>query len=156
MYLALKLVHVACVIVFLGNIYTGLFWHAHALRTADPRILAHTMAGILKSDRWFTNPGAAGVAIAGVALAIHAGMPLLGTRWIAATIALFAFSGLVYGFRVSPLQKRLLALATSNAAGAAFDLERYRALTRRWEAWGALALVAPLLGLGLMVLKPGH
>ena len=51
MYLALKLLHVVAVIVFLGNITTGLFWHAHAARTRDPKLLAHTMDGIIRSDR---------------------------------------------------------------------------------------------------------
>ena len=33
MYLLIKLLHVIAVIAFLGNITTGLFWHAHAART---------------------------------------------------------------------------------------------------------------------------
>lgn len=35
MYHILKLIHVAAVIIFLGNIITGLFWKAHADRTKD-------------------------------------------------------------------------------------------------------------------------
>ena len=51
MYLVLKLLHVAAVIAFLGNITTGLFWHRHAARTRDPKLLAFTMGGIIRSDR---------------------------------------------------------------------------------------------------------
>ena len=36
---------------------------------------------------------------------------------------------------------KLLALAKDAAA---FDLQRYAALARRWEMWGALALVTPI------------
>ncbi len=36
MYLSIKLRHVLFVIMFLGNIVTGLFWHAHAAKSRDP------------------------------------------------------------------------------------------------------------------------
>ena len=35
-----------------------------------------------------------------------------------------------------------------------FDYERYSALALRWEIWGAVALLTPVAGLALMVLKP--
>ena len=75
MYLALKLLHVVAVIVFLGNIFTGLFWHAHAARTRDPKLLAHTMDGIIRSDRWFTLPGVVVIIAAGVFLAVVRALP---------------------------------------------------------------------------------
>jgi len=46
MYLALKLLHVLGVIVFLGNIITGIFWKAHADKSRDPRLIAHALDGI--------------------------------------------------------------------------------------------------------------
>src|SRR5881628_593152 len=49
MYLALKVLHVMGVVAFLGNITTGLFWHAHAARTRDPKLLFHSMDGIQRS-----------------------------------------------------------------------------------------------------------
>lgn len=156
MYLALKLVHIASVIAFLGNIVTGLFWHAHAMRTKDARILAHTMDGIIRSDRWFTNPGVVGIVVAGVALAMHAHLPILRTPWIAGTLALITLSGLAFGFRVAPLQRQLRALATQGTTQPTFDFTNYKVIAHRWEAWGAFALVTPLLGLVLMVLKPGQ
>ena len=57
MYLIWKLIHVTAVILFLGNIITGLFWKAHADRSRDVRFIAHTMEGIIRADRWFTIPG---------------------------------------------------------------------------------------------------
>ncbi len=55
-YIAFKFLHLAAVILFLGNIVTGLFWRAHGDRSADPRIIGHTLEGIIRSDRWFTVP----------------------------------------------------------------------------------------------------
>jgi uncharacterized membrane protein len=153
MYLALKLLHVAAVIVFLGNITTGLFWHAHAARTRDPKLLAHTMDGIIRSDRLFTLPGVLVIIAAGVALAVYGHFPLLRTGWILWTLVLFAISGVVFGMRVAPLQRQLKALAERGMQGT-FDFSRYRVLALRWEIWGAVALLTPVAGLALMVLKP--
>jgi uncharacterized membrane protein len=154
MYLWLKLIHVIAVIAFLGNITTGLFWHAHAARTRDPRILAHTMDGIIRSDRLFTGPGVLGILVAGIWAAIEGGIPILGTGWIWWTLILFGISGTVFVTRVAPLQRTLRGLATSGMSSTTFDYEGYRRLAWRWELWGVLALVTPLAGLVLMVLKP--
>lgn len=154
MYLLLKLLHVTFVIAFLGNVTTGLFWHAHAARTRDPRLLAHTLDGIIRSDRLFTIPGVVGITAAGIALALYGHLPLLRTGWIFWTIVLFSFSGVVFSARVAPLQRQLRDLAAAGARDGGFDFERYRALARRWELWGAVALLTPVAGLALMVLKP--
>ena len=155
MYLIFKLVHVSAVIVFLGNIITGLFWHAHAARSRDPKLLAFTMDGIIRSDRIFTMPGVLVIIATGVTAAIHAGLPLMRTPWIFGTLILFAISGLAFGFRVAPLQRQLRALAEAGAERGDFEYARYHALAVQWEIWGAFALLTPLLGLVLMVLKPG-
>jgi len=154
MYLALKLLHVSAVVMFLGNIITGLFWHAHAARTRDPRLLHHAMDGILRSDRWFTNPAAATIAVSGVLMALNAHLPILRTRWIAIGLGLFILSGLVFATRVTPLQKQLRTLARAGLETGTFDHPRYEALARRWEVWGGIALLLPLAALAVMVLKP--
>ncbi len=154
MFLWLKLIHVSAVIAFLGNITTGLFWHRHAARTGDPRILAHTMDGIIRSDRWFTLPGVLLIIAAGVWAAIEGGLPIWGTGWIRWTLVLFGISGLAFGFRVAPLQRELLAVARRGLTEGGFDADAYHRLALRWELWGALALVTPLAGLVLMILKP--
>jgi len=154
MYLALKFVHIVAVVLFLGNIITGLFWHAHAARSRDPRVLALTMDGIIRSDRLFTLPGVAGIIVAGVALAVIGGYPLLRTGWILGSIVLFAISGALFGMRVAPLQRQLRALAEDGAQSGRFDFDAYMARARTWELWGGFALATPLIALVLMVLKP--
>ena len=92
MYLALKLVHIAAVMLFLGNITTGLFWKAHGDRSRDPRIIAHVLEGIIRSDRWFTIPGVVVILAAGVATAVVGGLPLLRTAWIRWSLVLFGWA----------------------------------------------------------------
>lgn len=154
MYLVLKLLHISAVIAFLGNITTGLFWHRHAARTRDPKLLAFTMGGIIQSDRVFTIPGVIGIIVGGFAAAIHGKLPLLHTPWILWAIILFSISGIVFSVRLVPIQRQLRDMAAEGAKSGTFDYALYHALTRRWELWGAVALGAPLGALVLMVLKP--
>ena len=151
LYLLLKLVHVVAVVMFVGNIATGVFWKRNADRTRDARIIANAMEGILRSDRLFTIPGVVLIILAGVATAMSGGYPILRTGWIFWSLVLFAVSGWAFMAQVGPLQRKLLAVAREGAPG---WWERYEELSRRWDFWGAIALVTPLLAVALMVLKP--
>lgn len=153
-YLIFKFFHIAAVILFLGNIITGLFWKAHADRTRDPRVIEHTLLGIIRSDRWFTIPGVIAILIGGFGAAIVAQIPILGTGWILWSIVLFILSGLAFSFRVAPLQTQLAALAQAGVESGQFDWARYHSLSRTWELWGLFALLTPVAAVVLMVLKP--
>ncbi len=154
MYLALKLLHLVAVIVFLGNIVTGLFWKAHADRTRDPRLIRHTLLGIIGADRLFTMPGVIAIIVFGVGAAQMGGFPLLRTGWILWSLVLFTVSGLAFMIQLVPLQRRMAALAAAGAEGGAMDWTAYHALSRRWDFWGAVALLTPVAIAALMVLKP--
>ncbi|MBI1731712.1 MAG: DUF2269 family protein [Gammaproteobacteria bacterium] len=151
MYLLLKLLHITAVVMFLGNITTGLFWHRLAARTRDPGLLAHTMDGIIRSDRLFTIPGVIIIVITGVLAAIYGNLPLLRTGWIAWALVLFIVSGLAFMLRVAPLQRQLPNMARASD----FEYTWYHALALRWEGWGSLALLTPVAAMVIMVLKPG-
>ena len=151
MYLWLKLIHVVAVVAFLGNISTGFFWHSHAARTRDPKLLAHVLEGIIRGDRMFTVPAVVAIIATGVLLAVQGGLSLLGTRWISGSLLLFALSGATFMWRIAPLQRQLLAMVSKED----FSYERYSALALRWERWGAFALLTPAAALALMMLKPG-
>ncbi|HVR41477.1 MAG TPA: DUF2269 family protein [Thermoanaerobaculia bacterium] len=154
MYHVYKLIHILAVVLFLGNIITGLFWKMHADGSKDLRIIAHTLAGIIRSDRWFTIPGVIVITTAGILGAIQGGLPLLRTGWILWSLILFTLSGLAFAFFVAPLQRVLADMTRIGANGGEFDWDRYRAKSRAWEWWGLFATLAPLIAVGLMVLKP--
>ena len=154
MYLAMKTLHVLAAVLFLGNIITGLFWKAHGDRTGDPRIIAHTLDGVIRSDRWFTIPGVLLILVSGFGAAGMAHLPILGTPWIAWAAVLFTLSGLAFVVQVAPLQVRLREMAAAAAAGGVWNLPEYHSLSRRWELWGVFALLTPLAALVLMVYKP--
>ena len=153
MYAALKLVHVLAVIVFVGNITVGIFWKRIADAAKDPAIISHTIAGIIKADRVFTIPAIVVLLVAGIGTAQAGHWSILGTGWILWSIALFIIAGLAFG-PVSRVQRQLRDLSGAAAAGGTMDWALYERLSRRWAVWGTIALVAPLIAVGLMVLKP--
>jgi len=153
-YIALKILHVAAVVIFLGNITTGIFWKMHGDRTRDPRIVRHTLAGIIAADTWFTIPSVVLILVGGIGAAIVGGLPLLRTSWILAGIILFTISGIAFMARLVPLQRQMLQLARSGEETGSFDWTRYHALSRQWNIWGTVALVTPVLALIGMIAKP--
>ena len=154
MYPWLKLVHVIAVVLFLGNIITGVFWHKHAERTRDPRLIAHTMAGVIRSDRLFTIPGVFVILASGIFAAIQGGFPILRTGWILWTLVMLAISGAIFMMKLGPLQRTMQKHAADGAAGGLFDFTAYQRLSKQWDFWGAIATLTPLIGVALMVLKP--
>lgn len=152
-YTLLKSLHILAVVVFLGNVITGLFWKRHADRTGDPRLMAHALEGVIRADLWFTLPSVLGIIVSGVWAAQVAGYPIFGTGWIWQSIVLFSLSGALFGIWVAPLQKKLRRLAAAGVEGGELDRDRYRRLSLAWEITGLLATVTPLGALFLMVAK---
>jgi uncharacterized membrane protein len=152
-YLVWKFLHVGSVILFLGNITTGMFWGAHANRSRDFRLIASTFDGINRSDRVFTMPGVIVIVVSGVVAAITGGLPILGTGWILWGIVLFVVSGIVFGRVVAPLQRDIVQIAGSGNPDEE-NWRTYEALYARWARWGLLAVLAPAAAVLIMVMKP--
>ena len=152
-YFLLKALHIVSVVVFLGNIITGVFWKRHADQAGDLRARAQALDGLIKADRVFTSPAAALILITGVILAMSLHIPIFGTPWILWGLILFGLAGAIFGTFVAPLQKKLLANVRAGLAGSWNEAE-YHALSKAWFRWGVAATVAPLAALFLMVFKP--
>ena len=153
MYLALKLLHIFAVVLFLGNIIIGIYWKLHGDRTRNPRIIAHTIEGIIATDRLFTVPGVILILIGGFGAAGIGRLPMLHTPWILWSIILFTISGIAFMTRLVPVQRQLLAVAQAGIDGG-MDWERYKKLSDAWKLWGLVALLTPLAATVLMVMKP--
>ena len=151
-YLAFKLLHIAVVVLFLGNITTGLFWMRHAKRHRVPARIAETMDGVIRSDRLFTLPCVLLIAASGFTAAMLGGFaPLLRVGWISSALALFALSGLLFIW-LAPLQRRIRDYAARPDA----DWVMCQQMLRRWERIGLASLLAAWSALVVMVLKIPH
>lgn len=151
-YSYLKLIHIFAVVLFLGNIITGLFWMRLAVKTRDLKIISFTIKTIIRADKYFTIPGVIVISAGGVFAAIYGHYPMLKTGWIFWSILLFTISGIVFGFLVSPLQNKILGL-TSEEEKANFDWNHFNRIYLKWDAWGLVALLTPLIAFILMILK---
>jgi len=149
-YALLKLIHIIAVIIFLGNIITGLFWMRIANKTNNLSIISFTMKGIMTSDKWFTIPGVIVITAGGFSAAILGSLPLLRTGWIFWSIVMFSISGFVFAWKLAPLQKKIFHL-TENVQE--FNSDLYHASLKQWEMWGLVALLTPFTALVMMVLK---
>jgi uncharacterized membrane protein len=149
-YLLLKLIHVFAVIIFLGNIITGLFWMRMADKTDDLSVISFTMKGIIKLDRWFTIPGVIIITAGGIMAAIKGGFPLLRTGWIFWAIVLFSLSGIIFSWKLAPLQKKIFHLTLDKEK---FNKALYQSSLKQWEMWGLVAVLTPLAAMIMMVLK---
>src|SRR5258708_38106015 len=95
-YLGLKLLHVLAVVLFLGNITTGIFWKTNADRTRNPSIIANMLDGIIRAARLFTTPPILFILIVGICAAIVGNFPILRTRAIIWSSVLLTISGIAF------------------------------------------------------------
>lgn len=147
MYLIWKLIHIAGVVLFLGNITVGVFWKAYADRSRNAAIMASTMDGIIAADRVFTFPGIILLLIGGFGAAFAGGIPILATGWLLWGIVAFILAGLAYG----PLSRTQRRISIAAHGG---NFQEYEELSKGWVFWGTLALIFPIIAFVLMILKP--
>jgi uncharacterized membrane protein len=145
--LVLKLLHVAGVVLFLGNITVGVFWKSYADKSRNLAVMAFTMDAIIRADRVFTFPGILILLIGGLGAAFVGGIPILSTGWLLWGIIAIILSGLAFG----PLSRTQRQLAAAAHAG---NLEKYEQLSSGWNLWGSIALAFPVIAFVLMILKP--
>lgn len=147
-YLIFKLIHVFAVIFFVGNIVISVLWKNHGDRSGDPKILAHTMRGIIRADRFFTMPAAAFLILAGFG-AMGIGYIPFETGWILWGFIMILISAVAFMAKVVPAQKKLLKIAETDP----FDQQLYDTVSKEWNLWGSIATIAPIVAVILMVLK---
>jgi uncharacterized membrane protein len=149
----LKLIHLIAVMLFLGNIITGLFWMHIAVKTKDTRIINFTMKGIMKADRYFTIPGVIIITAGGILAAVYGHFPILKTGWIFWSIIMFTVSGIVFSVRLAPLQKKIYNFTLNKETSADFDWINFGKLYFEWDVWGLIALLTPVAAFVMMTLK---
>ncbi len=155
-YTFFKLVHVLAVVIFLGNIIVGAFWMHFAAKTKDLRIISFTMKGIIKADRYFTIPGVVVITAGGILAAIYGHFPLLRTGWILWSIIMFSLSGLVFAFKLAPLQKSIYHLTLIGETENNFDWKAFDKMLLAWNMWGFISILTPMAAFVMMIFKiPG-
>ena len=144
----LKIIHVLCACLFLGNVVVSGIWAAMAERTRNHTIIQFSNRLVLITDLMFTATGAIGVVFTGHLMAGQYGGDT-AHPWITWSYILFGVSGLIWMLVLVPIQfkQRLLVQRTTQIT------REYLQLSRVWQISGAVATVLPLPILYLMVTK---
>ena len=151
-YLLLKLIHNCAVVVFLGNIFTGLFWVHEAVKTNQLIVMHSAFKSLIKSDKYFTLPSVVFILISGVMTSAIAQHSLFQTGWIFWALVLFSISGLVFGSILVPIQRKLLGLL-ANVSESNYNWESFNKLYCQFLTWGILAVLCPIVALIMMIMK---
>ncbi|MCA3241765.1 MAG: DUF2269 domain-containing protein [Rubrivivax sp.] len=144
----LKIVHLMCACLFLGNVIVSGVWAAMAERTRNHAVVQFSNRMVLITDLLFTLTGALGVVITGHLMAVRYGGDT-AHPWLTWSYALFGLSGLIWLLVLVPIQlkqRQMLRRTTQITA-------EYLQLSRTWYIAGGLATVLPLPILYLMVNK---
>jgi uncharacterized membrane protein len=144
----LKIIHVLCACLFLGNVVVSGIWAALAERTRNHDIIKFSNHLVLVTDLLFTATGAIGVVFTGHLMAGQYGGDS-SHPWITWSYALFGASGLIWAIVLLPIQlkQRVILRNTTQITG------EYLRLSRVWQISGAVATVLPLPILYLMITK---
>lgn len=152
-YLLLKCLHIAGVVIFLGNILVTAWWKTHADRTRNPVIIAFAQRQVTLTDFVFTAGGAVLLGVAGVGNATLHGMNYLQINWLAWGYGLFLSSGVIWVAVLIPIQIRQAKIARTFASGGEIP-QTYWKLGKIWLLFGVLATVIPFASIYWMVFKP--
>jgi uncharacterized membrane protein len=141
-----KAIHIACVVVWLGNfVVTGL-WSARAFAGSDAALRRFAAREILVTDALFTLLFGAGVVISGFALAALERVDVLAVAWTRDALAILAAATLAWLGILLPLEVTLLRrTAAGRPAAAPFAA---------WSAVGWAVTLGLFAVIYLMVAKP--
>ncbi len=146
----LKIIHILCACLFLGNVIVSGTWAALAERTRNHTIIRFSNRLVLITDVLFTAGGSIGVVLTGYLMSGRWGGES-AQPWILWSYMLFGLSGLIWLFVLLPIQLRQRNLLRQSDQ----ITTQYMRLSRLWQLWGALATLLPLPILYLMITKAG-
>ncbi|HOY69653.1 MAG TPA: DUF2269 family protein [Methylotenera sp.] len=150
-YLWLKAIHLLGVVLFLGNIIVTGWWKVMADRTQNPQIIAFAQRQVTLTDYIFTAGGALILFIAGVANVILHHMDY-SAKWLTQGFLMFVLSGIIWAVILIPTQIKQAKMASVFANTNKIP-DSYWKLCTRWNVFGAIAVILPLINLYWMTFK---
>jgi uncharacterized membrane protein len=145
----LKLIHLICACLFVGNVIVSGIWALLAERTRNHAIIQFSNRMVLITDVLFTLLGSLGIVWTGHGMAQNYGGGE-GHPWIQWSYLLLSFSGAIWLFVLVPIQLKQRALLKKSDTVCA----DYWRLSRIWKLAGAIATLVPLPIVYFMVTKP--
>jgi len=140
----LKITYSLVVVLFVGNMISGLFWKLVADKTKDPKIISHTFKGIFYSDIVITIPTLLILFILNIVVNSDKYFLYIPISINIIVAALCFFGLLIFFLIVHPIRMKLYYIATHGYHTGEFDKEEYFRLSNKWTIYGILEL-GPLI-----------
>ncbi|CAN1497397.1 COG5528 Predicted integral membrane protein [Methylophilaceae bacterium] len=152
-YSLLKSIHILGVILLMGNIIVTAWWKVMADSTKNPSVIAFAQRQVTLTDFVFTAPGALLAVMAGDAMAYGFMPNSWNIQWLTWGRGLFIASGIIWLTVLIPTQIKQARMAQSFANTQTIPDEYWR-LSKRWQIFGAIAVLLPMANIYWMVFKP--
>ncbi|GAA0134917.1 hypothetical protein YSY43_17570 [Paenibacillus sp. YSY-4.3] len=146
------LLHLAGVILFVGNIITAAFWKVRADLQKNPVVIHHTVKNVMLADIVFTLPGLLFVIISGIVMAVQAKISMHGLNWLTLSLVLFSITGVVWLAILLPLQRAMIR-HSADCIEIGNISKAYAHASRLWAVFGIIATLLPVVILYLMIIK---
>ena len=152
-YLLLKSIHIFGVILLMGNIIVTAWWKFMADKTKDPQVIKFAQRQVTLTDFVFTAPGALLAILAGDSMSYGFMANTWDIQWLTWGRCLFIVSGLIWVAILIPTQIKQARIAHNLSAEKSIPNEYWK-LSKRWNVFGAIAVILPLINIYWMVFKP--
>jgi len=152
-YLLLKSIHIFGVILLMGNIIVTAWWKFNADKTKDPRVIKFAQRQVTLTDFVFTAPGAFLAVVAGDSMSYGFMSNTWNIEWLTWGRCLFIASGVIWITILIHTQIKQ-ARMVRNFSDTKSIPEEYWKLSKRWNVFGAIAVILPLINIYWMVFKP--
>lgn len=151
-YAIFKFLHIAGVVLLIGNVTITAFWKVFADRTKDAALVAHAQHAVIVADFLFTIPGIVLIVVGGYGMAYDAGLDLFGSGWLVWGQLLFLLAGVLWLGILVPVQIRQARAARTFVPGGRIP-ESYTRDSRTWLIWGIIATVPLVAATYVMIWK---
>lgn len=153
-YDVLKFLHIAGVVMLLGNVTATAIWKFFADRSRDPVVLRFAQKLVTYTDWSLTAWGIVLLICGGYGMLWLEGSSPLAAPWLVWAQAMFVASGAIWAGLLVPAQIRQHRMAKDFAAGGTIPAAYWRD-ARIWLVWGLIGTVPLVIAVWLMVVKPG-
>ena len=147
-YLWIKVIHILGAVLFLGNIIVTGWWKVMADRTKNPQIIAFAQRQVTVTDWVFTTGAVLLLSLTGTLNVLSNWS--YSMKWV--HMGLGFFSGIIWVAVLIPTQIKQAKMAAIFAKTGEIT-EEYWKLCRRWNIWGAIAILTPLITIYFMTFK---
>lgn len=148
----LLFLHVVGAILLFSTYITAFTTRALAEPTRDRVVLAYVYRVMNRLDLFVTPVAILLLLGSGFMLAVRAGIPLLGTRWLAWSLALFGLTGILFVVGALPLQRRIEHLLADRGDDDESGNDWWNAYDHLSRRWLAVAGTSFILTVGILYL----